>query len=96
MAVRREQGEVALLREVWDVGHVGNSEEGATWRACATRIVVGARTNFGEMDAEEYLVCGVLYGLRLFGYELNSVERLRVLAWISGQYKYLRKPLEAV
>lgn len=89
IAVSRVDDDVAALEEMWK----GRSADEAppSWRAVDSQIAAATLENFTDLTCSEYLAIAVPFTLQQIGYRIDAVARVRMLAWLSAQYRILRE-----
>ncbi len=91
-AARRSFAEERLLEEVWSKPPPERVELSATpsWQSTAKLIAELMRMNFKTITQEEYLAIAVLCGIRQFAYPMETVAKVRMLAWVSTMWGALQ------
>ena len=59
------------------------------WQPEAAEILSGLKNCFGDLTLSEYLSTSIRYTMRQLGFEMQPVARVRMLAWLAGQYSLL-------
>ncbi|MEV6489771.1 response regulator [Actinoplanes sp. NPDC051633] len=76
--------ELALYRAVF----LGEGDvPGSAWAGQCALVLRSMRDCFDDVALREYLTTSVRYTLRSLGFRLPDVARLRLLAWLAGQYQ---------
>jgi Response regulator receiver domain len=88
-AVNRAQAEAKLLDAAWEAPINGEPVAGSrsqSWAAASALLTARMRMTFPDMERDEYLSMAIPCAIRQFGYDIGSLTRVRLLAWLSAMY----------
>jgi CheY-like chemotaxis protein len=89
VAANRVQTETTWFERSWSGEPDGKStagEDAEPWIASSALLTARMRATFKEMQPAEYLAIAIPCVIRQFGYEVGTVARVRLLAWLSALY----------
>jgi CheY-like chemotaxis protein/ribosomal protein S17E len=81
-AADAERDEQKLFAHIWDGTPMPKEEFG--WAGRIAEIARRARSNFDDLGETDYLAVAVPCAFRQIGYDIGTVARIRILAWISA------------
>ena len=81
-AARAEPAERRLLAHIWDGAPIPEVNHG--WAGRVAEIARRARANFQDMTETDYLATALPCAFRQLGYDIGTVGRIRMLAWVSA------------
>jgi CheY-like chemotaxis protein len=87
-AAGRRDAEAARLEE--PEVEPGNRHGVPYWEVLDYELVHAMQENFSDMAMFEYLASALPFTMRYFGYRIEAVTRVRLLAWLSAQFGMFR------
>jgi DNA-binding NarL/FixJ family response regulator len=88
-AANRVQAEQKLLNTTWAGGPADvptPNNRSAPWASASALLAARMRLTFEDMSLDEYLSIAIPCVIRQFGYDVGTLARVRLLAWLSALY----------